>query len=303
MIDIGALLADREAQTTMSAIGRACSEVGFFYVYNHGVLGALIEQLRAEAAQFFSRPKDEKMRMVLDSTMRGYLPLNYRSHEEDERAGTNLQEGFWMGQERPPDPAHPFDGPNRWPEESTGLKPAMEAYFTAVESLAGHLQRGFATALGVDLVHFQRFFDRSQSRLKLNHYPPQYAPERLDEIGVLPHSDTGAFTILWQDENGGLEIENKSGEWVGVPPIPDTFVINLGNVMQMWSFGRFSSTPHRVINRSGGDRYSIPFVVNPGHQVLIEPLVATNGEQFDPIRFGDYQRDAFRGIYPVSFGD
>ena len=303
MIDIGPLISGGDARATVDAIGRACSEVGFFYVCNHGVPNTLIEKLRAEAAQFFALPRDEKMRTVLDSTMRGYLPLHYRSHEDDERAGTNLQEGFWMGQERPPDPAHPFDGPNRWPEAPSGLRPAMEAYYVAIEGLAGHLQRGFSMTLDVDLARFHRLFERSQSRLKLNHYPPQDAPERLDEIGVLPHSDTGAFTILWQDDHGGLEVENKGGEWVGVPPVPETFVINLGNVMQMWSFGRFSSTPHRVINRSGCDRYSIPFFVNPGHQVLIEPLVATDGASVDSFGFGTYQREAFRGIYPVAFGD
>lgn len=303
MIDIGALVTGGETQATVDAIRRACSEIGFFYVCNHGVTTTVINRLHTAAAQFFALPSDEKMRTVLDSTMRGYLPLNYRSNEHDERAGTNLQEGFWMGYERSPNPAQPFDGPNRWPKRPTGLKPAMEAYFAALEELAGHLQRGFARTLDVDLARLHRLFEQSQTRLKLNHYPPQHDPQRLDEIGVLPHSDTGGFTILWQDDNGGLEIENKNGEWVGVPPIADTFVINLGNVMQMWSFGRFSSTPHRVINRSGCDRYSIPFFVNPGHQALIEPLVATDGAGFDSFEFGTYQRAAFRGIYPVVFGN
>ena len=302
IIDIGPLVAGGEARNTVEEMGRACSQVGFFYASNHGVPATLIESLHTEAARFFALPHEKKLRTMLDPAMRGYLPLNYRSHEDEERGGTNLQEGFWMGPERPPDPAHPYDGPNQWPADSVGLKPAMEAYFVALEALAGHLKRGFSMTLDVDLVRLRCHFERDQSRLKLNHYPPQDAPQSLDEIGVLPHSDTGAFTILWQDHNGGLEIENKNEEWVGVPPIPDTFVINLGNVMQMWSFGRFSSTPHRVINRSGGDRYSVPFFVNPGHQAMIEPLVATHDADFEPFEFGAYQREAFAGIYPVVFG-
>lgn len=301
VIEIGALVANGDAQTTVDAIGRACSEVGFFHVRDHGVPSALIERLQAETAQFFARPREEKMRVVIDSTLRGYLPLYYRSKKDDEHAGTNHQEGFWMGHDRPLNPDQPFDGPNHWPAGLTGLKQVMEAYFVAVETLAGHLQRAFSATLDVDPARFQRLFEHSQSRLKLNHYPPQVAPERLDEIGVLPHSDTGAFTILWQDDVGGLEIANKSGEWVRVPPIPETFVINLGNVMQMWSFGRFSSTPHRVINRSGGDRYSIPFFANPGHDAVIEPLVPTDGAPFDAFSFGPYQRAVLGEAYPVAF--
>jgi len=97
-----------------------------------------------------------------------------------------------------------------------------------------------------------------RTRAQAQPLPATGRAEADNDIGVVPHSDSGGFTILWQDDNGGLEVQSKSGEWVGAPPIDDTFIVNLGNIMQIWTNGRFSSTPHRVINRAGRDRYSIP---------------------------------------------
>jgi isopenicillin N synthase-like dioxygenase len=176
----------------------------------------------------------------------------------------------------------------------------MRALWAALEAPANALRRGFALALGLAADFFDPMFAAPQSLLKLNHYPPQPPPERESEIGVVGHSDFGGFTILWQDDNGGLEVQSKNGDWVGAPPIPDTFVINLGNVMQIWTNGRFSSTPHRVINRSGNDRYSVPLFVNPSYDVPITPLIGEAATDPAP-RFADYQIDVWRRVFPVAF--
>src|SRR5216683_2863127 len=302
VIDISPLVDGNAAQLerTVAALDRACSDVGFIYIRNHGVSGDLVTRLAQQARLFFNRSMDEKMRIVLDQRMRGYLPLNYRSYEGEARAGTSHQEGFWIGHERPLSAALPLEGPNQWPEAVPDLKPTMLAYFSAVEELSQVLQRGFALALGLAPDFFQLLFRVPNSRLKLNHYPPQDAPEADNDIGVVPHSDSGGFTILWQDDNGGLEVQSKSGEWVGAPPIDDTFVINLGNVMQIWTNGKFSSTPHRVINRFGRDRYSIPLFVNPDSEIRIAPLIGPATAYAAPFRYGDYQRDEWRRIFPVA---
>ncbi|HZS84954.1 MAG TPA: 2-oxoglutarate and iron-dependent oxygenase domain-containing protein [Stellaceae bacterium] len=302
VIDLGPLRDGDAAQAgrTVAALERACSDIGFLYVRNHGVARALIERLVDEARRFFARPVEEKMAIALDQRMRGYLPLNYRSYEGEARAGTSRQEGFWIGHERPPNAARPLEGPNQWPAGVPGLKPAMLAYFVAAEELSRVLQRGFALALGLAPDFFDPLFRIPNSRLKLNHYPPQDAPDAENDIGVVPHADSGGFTILWQDDNGGLEVQSKSGEWVGAPPIDDTFVINLGNIMQIWTNGRFSSTPHRVINRGGRDRYSIPLFVNPDSDAWIKPLIADGTTEFEPFRYGTYQRDEWRRIFPIA---
>jgi isopenicillin N synthase-like dioxygenase len=300
VIDVAPLVAGRNLDPTIAALGKACSEVGFLYVANHGVPERLIARMAEQAALFFALPGAEKAKLTLDQRMRGYIPLNYRSYEGEGRAGTSHQEGFWIGHERPISSESFFDGPNRWPEQLPELKTVMLAYFAALEQLSAALLRGFALALGLDSRYFEPIFAAPMSRLKLNHYPPQDAPERDNDIGVVPHADSGGFTILWQDENDGLEVQSKSGDWVGAPPIAGTFVINIGNVMQTWSNGRFSSTPHRVINRSGRDRFSIPLFVNPNHRASIKPLIGEPDPGFTPSLYGDYQRAEWRRIFPIA---
>lgn len=290
VIDAARLIGDRPDPQAVSALDRACTDVGFFYVANHGVASRLIADVAAQAARFFALPIDQKLALTVNPRMRGYLPLNYESLVGEPGGGVSQQEGFWIGHERPVAAANPLDGPNVWPASVPGLAPAMLVYLTAVEALSAVLLGAFALALGFPRDYFDALFDAPQSRLKLNHYPPQDAPQHEGDIGVVGHSDSGGFTIMWQDANGGLEVQAKSGEWVGAPPIPDTFVINIGTVLQIWTGGRFSSTPHRVINRSGNDRYSVPLFVNPNYDVPV------GGPQFC-----DYQTDIWRRIFPVAF--
>ena len=204
-------------------MARACEEVGFFYVRNHSITGESIDNLRREAGIFFEQPMDEKMRLKLDQRMRGYLPLDYSSYEGEDRAAKSHQEGFWMSYERALDPVRPMHGPNIWPEDHPALKAAMEAYFASAERLANALLRGFASALNLGPDYFDQYFVAPHTMLKLNHYPPQDSPESIKHIGVVPHTDSGAFTILWQDEGDGLEIQNKDGEWIGAPSHPGHF--------------------------------------------------------------------------------
>jgi isopenicillin N synthase-like dioxygenase len=298
VIDAAALIA--EDPQTIAALATACADIGFIYVKNHGVDPALVTAMEAQAARFFARSMDEKMTIAVNPRMRGYLPLNYKSLEGEAGGGVSAQEGFWIGHERPLSDDVLLDGPNVWLPSQPELEPVMLDYFAAVEALSVVLQRGFAFALGFDRDYFAPRFSKPLSRLKLNHYPPQDIPETDRHIGVVGHTDSGAFTILWQDDNGGLEIQTKSGDWVGASPIPGTFVINLGDVMQIWTNGRFSSTPHRVINRGGKDRYSVPLFVQPNHGAAVEPLFGDAPPDFTPMRYGDYQRGMYRRIFPVA---
>lgn len=296
-IDAAGLLSGHETGDLIRDLATACTDVGFFYLRNHGVPPELITDLRNQAAIFFNQPMADKLRLKVDPRLRGYLPLDYSSYDGEERAAKSHQEGYWVGYERKVSDTVPMQGPNLWPDNQPDLKRAMLAYFDAMERLAGALRRGFSAALGMPVSGLDGHFAEPMSMLKLNHYPPQDAPESVKHIGVVPHSDSGAFTILWQDEGDGLEIQNKSGEWIGAPSIPDTFVINIGNVMQIWTDGRFSSTPHRVINRGGRDRYSIPFFVHPGADAPVGPLQRADSGQ---VRFADYQRDLLRRTFPIA---
>ncbi len=297
-LDVSQLLEGTGGDGLIGALEDACTDVGFFYVHNHGVAPELISELRQQADLFFNQPMAEKMKLVITPQMRGYLPLDYSSYEGEERAAKSHQEGFWVGYDRRFSAERPMEGPNVWPDYPQGLKRAMQNYFVAVERLSIALRQGFAMALGLGEHGLDAQFENPMSLLKLNHYPPQDAPESVKHIGVVPHSDSGAFTILWQDDGDGLEIENKNGEWIGAPSIPDTFVINIGNVMQIWTDGRFSSTPHRVINRGGRDRYSIPFFVNPGPAAPVGPLNELAAEPAES--FAKYIQQRLRRTFPVA---
>ena len=204
-----------------------------------------------------------------------------------------------MGADFGDDLRHPLEQPNRWPE-TAGLKICMSRYRDAIEQLAAELGQALAEALGQSGDFYATHFARPTSRLKLNHYPPQDNPQRIDSIGVVPHTDSGAFTILWQDSNSGLEVRSKSGEWVGAPPLENSFVVNIGDILQYWSNGRYSSTQHRVINRYGVDRYSIPYFVNPGATVTISAL--DGGDSFEPFDYGEYQMNKWQNFFPVDAG-
>ena len=246
-----------------------------------------------------------KMKIVIDTRIRGYYPPN-RSYsagnliEGEDRAGTSHKEGFWIGHERPVCNDALLHGPNQWPVDYSDLRQSMMKYFHAVEELAGVLLRGFALALKLDEQCFDSLFLKPMTSLLLNHYPPQDNTTTHNDIGLVPHADAGGFTILWQDDSGGLEIQNKKGEWVVAPPMEGTFVINIGNVMQTWTNGRFSSTPHRVINRSNRDRYSIPLFVNPSYDVTVKPLVDIDRKHSGAFNYGAYQRDVWRQTFPIA---
>jgi isopenicillin N synthase-like dioxygenase len=298
VIDISRLLAKDDAAGVISKIDQACRDIGFFYIVGHGLEMNLISQIQTGAREFFNLPEATKLNLGLDPSMRGYLPLYYRSQITDTFSGTSHQEGFWMGADFTTHSRHPLEQANRWPEQSETLRSSMSALHDAIESLAAVLGQAFADALGQPDSFYATHFSRPTSRLKLNHYPPQENPEQIDNIGVIPHTDSGAFTILWQDHNGGLEVQSKNGEWVGAPPLEDSFVINIGDILQYWSNGRYSSTPHRVINRNGVDRYSIPYFVNPSADIIISAL--DGSDSFTPFDYGDYQSSKWRNFFPVD---
>ena len=284
VIDLGSLRGnDRAAkQRTAAAIGRACEDVGFIYIANHGVPDALVAHAFAEAKRFFALPLAEKMKIPLKASAnyRGYFPL--KEEKTDVTAMGDLKEGFDLMRELGPDDpdvraGKPLHGPNQWPDALPGFRESILDYYAAMEGLAKTLLRGMALSLDLDENWFADKTRKPLAYLRLLHYPPQRGMIDEREIGCGAHSDYGCLTILAQDQVGGLQLRNSAGDWIEAPPIPGAFVINLGDQMARWTNERFQATPHRVINRSGRERYSIPFFFDPDFDAVIECLPSCQG--------------------------
>lgn len=305
VIDVSALIdGDADARKTVAAeIVHAAENTGFFYVVEHGVPQELIDGVFRVAASFFATPETEKMQLGLANStcFRGYLPLDSQGSDPRQR---NYLEAFQMGEEHEPDDEYErmLYGPNQWPDRPDELEDVMMAYHRAMDALADRIQRAFAIGIDFPEDYFLRFYKKPLNQLRLLHYPPH--PPELEEgvFGARVHTDTGAFTILLQDHNGGLEVESRSGEWVAATPMAGAFVVNVGDMLENWTNGRFISIKHRVINRSGNERYSVPYFLNPDLDAVVEPLPEFTGPdnppRFDPVHVGKFLSHRFDSIWP-----
>ena len=268
----------------IDTLRHACESVGFFYLAGFDVAPAVMEATAAQARAFFALPLAERLSVSLEHStcFRGYEKMQAQRLEAG--APPDLKEGFNIGSDLGPD--HRYvragyfnQGRNQWPAALPSMRPAMEAYFNALTGVAHRLMRAMARSLGLAPGHFDSFCDEPMAILRLLHYPPQPPNPAPDEKGCGAHTDWGCLTLLWQDDAGGLQV-HVGGEWVDAPPIPGTFVVNIGDMFARWTNDRYRSTLHRVINRSGRDRYSIPFFFegNPGHPVEALPVCLAEGE-------------------------
>jgi isopenicillin N synthase-like dioxygenase len=273
-------------------ITEACENVGFLYLVNHSVDAALVSDTFGAAKEFFALPLEQKLplRLSAQTAFRGYLP----SGIDGGTSAGNRKEVFQILRELSETPtegsrAHILK-PNLWPSGLPAFRKTLLAYDNAVEKLSFELLELFAVGLGVPEHTFVSRFKDPLSMLRLLHYPTQSATE--NAIGSQPHTDSGAVTILAQDDAGGLEAVNDLGQWTKVAPIEGSFVVNIGEMMKLWSDGRFSATPHRVINVSGKDRISIPFFANPDYDEVIAPVISAEKRRRELHLVGHVHRGA-----------
>jgi isopenicillin N synthase-like dioxygenase len=301
VIDIAALGApeSEEAASASRALCRAYEDLGFAYVTGHGVSRLLIEDAFAASAAFHAAPIEEKRALAINGFHRGYLGFAGQTHVTSTIARNtrpNLSESFLVMHEVAPDEKRfgdPLHGPNQWPEWLPAFRPTIEAYIAALDLVARRLLHAFTIGLGLPRDFLAPQFERPTTFLRLLHYPPHPNDAPDGQFGAAPHTDYGCMTILAQDASGGLQLRSPDGTWLDAPPIPDAFVLNLGDLMPRWSNGRFKSTPHRVINnRSGRDRYSIPYFFDPDMDAVIDCLPgcssAENPPRFERMVYGDY---------------
>lgn len=300
VLDLAPLIAGQDTSALARDFLTAYGETGFGYVINHGIDPALRAAVFDASRQFHALPEAQKQAIALDHKHRGYIAINTSTDVTSDLAEVtrpNQSASFMMMREdAAEDPAHYLSGPNQWPE-LPGFRAACEAYAGAMTGLGRALMGLALQALGVTDRSLLTAFDTPTLWLRLLHYPPQppQAPE--DLYGSAPHKDFGCLTLLAQDDVGGLQVQTPAGAWVDAPPLPGALVVNVGDMLHRMSNGRLLSTPHRVINATGRERYSVPFFFDPHVSTMIQPLPGTGAPRFDPIRFGDFLRAELEAGY------
>lgn len=292
---------DAAARTSVAAgIDRAYRDVGFMYIVNHGIAPALLDGVFEAARRFHAQPLEAKQAIAMNRWHRGYMGYA-TSRLVTSRVGKakrpNMSESFMLMHEvAADDPAclagKPLQGPNLWPAELPGFREAVTAYNGALVGLARHLTALIELALGLAPGRLAPMFERPTTFLRLLHYPPRRGDAPADEFGAAPHTDYGFITILAQDDNGGLEVQLPDGRWLPAPPLADSFVVNLADMGERLTNGRWRSTRHRVLNRAGVDRFSAPFFYDMDMEAEVAPLPELLAPGAVPIaapeRYGDY---------------
>ncbi|KAG3112851.1 hypothetical protein PI124_g8650 [Phytophthora idaei] len=317
VVDIGALMAissDAEVDAALQDINRgelgkiieevraAATEWGFFYIANHGVSEHEVSEFQTAMRSFFRLPKEIKRTIRRSTTnnrdyVEGELTKNktdwkecfdFAGTDEDGPATAKLER---LGEDR-----------NQWLEETTlpGFRSEMRSYYDKMEHVARRLLKVFAVALGEEPAFFDQFFrSNASSTMRLNHYPVVPEPEKT--MGVYHHTDSGALTILLQDDEvASLQVLHRESQtWVNVPPRKGTYIINIGDMVQVWSNDQFVAPLHRVLASNQDGRVSAPFFYSPSYDVQVEPIVVKPGEvpNYRPISWRQFRLARFKGNY------
>ncbi len=298
-------------------IDRACRDIGFVIVTGHGVDPTLIPALRDRAAEFFSLPDDTKRSIAMangGAAWRGWFPL----HGELTSGVPDDKEGLYFGTELARDDPRviagvPLHGPNLFPERPRELRPLVLDTIAALQAVARRVLQAMAVGLGLSADWFEANITADPTVLfRVFRYPGNTSRLGADQWGVREHTDYGLVTVLAHDGTPGLEVHTPDG-WVAAPARTDAFIVNVGDMLEKLTAGRYRSTPHRVTNAARHDRYSFPLFFDPGwdQRVVELPLDADgragrarwDGE--NPLAwegtYGDYLTSRVARVFPDLF--
>ncbi|XP_062177575.1 protein DMR6-LIKE OXYGENASE 2-like [Alnus glutinosa] len=296
VIDLSNILnpAHNNTQKVISDVGSACERWGFFQVVNHGVPAELSRKVEAVAKKFFDGSLEEKRKVKRDEVnAMGYYESEHTKNVRDWKEVFDylVQDPTQIPASHEPDDKELRILTNQWPQFPADFREACEEYAQEVEKLAYKLLELISQSLGLPANRLNGYFKDQTSILRLNHYPQCPFPHLA--LGVGHHKDAGALTVLAQDDVGGLEVRRKSDrEWIPVTPIPDAYIINVGDIVQVWSNDKYESVEHRVVVNSKKERFSIPFFFFPAFDTIVKPLEELVNEQ-SPAKYREYSWGKF----------
>jgi isopenicillin N synthase-like dioxygenase len=287
-------------QQVAKALRQTLERIGFFIIVNHGVPQQLIGRVFEEAKRFHAQPVEAKRAVLMNEHNNGYMASGRynvstsRASEADARP--DLNEAFFIKRERSADDplveaGRRFAGPNEWPVDLPGFKQTLLEYTDTVDAMARNLLPALALSLDLPQDTFDHAFAESQFSLRLSHYPAVSGREA-GQYGIAPHTDANFLTFLAQSGVAGLQVRVGDGQWLDVPYVPDSFVVNSGDMLHRWTNGHYPSTPHRALPPIGQDRYAIPFFLGPHLDTMVECLATCHGPDdppnYPPISYSDY---------------
>ena len=194
-------------------------------------------------------------------------------------------------------------GPNIWPESlGPHFRETCMDYLNQISSLTEEVMRAIALSLGYDTSFFDEFFHDPMCFFKMLHYPPQATDAHELQRGIGAHRDFGVITLLLQGDVSGLEVwDDEVKDWYPAPPVEGALVVNLGNLFEQWTNDQYISNVHRVINRSGTERYSIPFNYNGNPDFVVRCIekcrAQKEDEKYAPVSVEDYVRQKYKDVY------
>lgn len=278
----------------LAQLRHAAHDVGFFYLINHGVDRTLQDAVQAEARKFFALPDAHKQQvaMIHSPHFRGYN----RAASELTRGQPDWREQFDIGAERPAleltqnSPRwRRLQGPNLWPHTLPTLRPALLAWQDAMTEMALSLLRAFAQALHLPADAFDSLYgEQPNEHIKLIRYPGQQETQSTQGVGA--HKDSGFLSFLLQDAQKGLQVEVAPNHWIDAEPLPGSFVVNIGELLELATNGYLRATVHRVVSPPAEqERLSIAFFLGAQLDAVV-PVYAlpealaqeANGPESDP---------------------
>ena len=287
-------------------ISKVSRDVGFFYLVGHGLSEEEIDSVFNESKALFALSVDEKTKLSDKSLSRGYTAMQEQTFSASKQTEGDTKEGYYIGRDIPMD--HPkynpakLSGPNQWPDPSKlpNFQRIMTDFHTKTNDLAVRVVRLIALGLGLEESHFDEAFEDSIATLRLIHYDQRKSDPDQGIFACGAHSDFGIVTLLLTDHNPGLQIYYQD-EWIDVPPKAQAFVINIGDMLELWTNGLYKSTIHRVLTKGDGERYSIPFFLDPKFDAIIKCLDCCTDEdsppKYRPTTAGEYLLSRLAGTH------
>ncbi|WP_020405445.1 isopenicillin N synthase family dioxygenase [Hahella ganghwensis] len=299
-LDISRLESDTEG--FLKDFSAAYKTWGFAGITHHGIDAELIRKSLKVTESLFALPEEVKLKYFMDNGgTRGYTPFGTEIAKDAEHV--DLKEFWHVGREVQGEPPYPQLQPNVWPEEIPDFKPTMQALYKALDKLGHRMLSAFALALGEQQDFLDDKVNFGNSIIRPLHYPPLPEGETAS-VRAAAHEDINLITLLVGSEQAGLEVLNKSNEWVPITMIPGTIVCNVGDMLQRLTNHVFPSTTHRVVNPEGDaarhSRYSIPFFLHPNPDVSLDALpqcvTEENPKRYPPISSHEYLLERLREI-------